>query len=286
MNPCSRQNVSLGEILLNMRRLILITTAIIIGSYILAMGVLYFFQDQFTFQAKTWPVEKSYQHDQPFEEVWLKTADSKYNINGLHFKTRQSNCQGVILYFHGNRGNLQRWGKYADPFLKLGYDFFAIDYPGYGKSEGAPSEKAFYESAEAAYDWTAEKYPVEKIVLYGRSIGTGPASYLAAKFPAKQLILETPFASFPDLYDNHWFLKWMPIESQVEFPVKEHLKVTEIPYAIFMGTKDRVVPNVSTLKMKSMVTPPKNFITIPNGKHNNLSEFPKYHEELTRLLTT
>ena len=253
------------------------------GIYLLTMGVIYFLQDRLTFQAKPWPESQKLETTIPYEEVWLPLNVDDC-IHGLHF-TASNSAKGVVLYFHGNRGNLTRWSQYAQHFLDLGYNCLMVDYPGYGKSKGKPNEDSFYHTAEKAYHWLTTTYQPHQIVLYGRSIGSGPASYLASKVKAQQLILETPFASFPDLYRHHQILRWFPmIKAQVDFPVAKYLASTNLPISIFMGTDDQVVPNASTLKLKPFVRPTEQFFIIQGGKHNDLSEFDAYHRGLQKVL--
>ena len=253
------------------------------GIYLLTMGVIYFLQDRLTFQAKPWPEKQQLNVSIPYHEVWLPLADGQC-VHGLHFTVADS-AKGVVLYFHGNRGNLIRWSQYAQHFLRLGYNCLMVDYPGYGKSQGKPNEESFYQTAEKAYHWLLTAYQPHDIVLYGRSIGSGPASYLGSKVKAQQLILETPFASFPDLYRHHQVLKWFPmIKAQVNFPVLQYLASTDLPTSIFMGTEDPVVPNASTLKLQPFVHPTEHFFIIQGGKHNDLADFDAYHQGLRAVL--
>ena len=266
-----------------MRKFLLIFFVVIVVLFVLTMSVLQFFHNKITFQRHAWPVEKAYEYEIPAQEIWLNDSLGNPCINGVFVKSTLPS-KGLILYFHGNRGNLQRWSKMAKDFTPLGFDFFVIDYPGYGKSKGEPSEETFYRSAEMAYDWARISYDPKDIVIYGRSIGSGPSSYLASKYEARQLILETPFASFPDLYRKHWLIKWFPLDPLVDFPVISYMENITIPIAIFMGTKDRVVPNQSTIELKQFVIPPSNFIRIKNGRHNNLAEYKAYHDHLKKIL--
>ena len=251
--------------------------------YLVALLGLVLFQNKLTFQTVKMKAGRNFTFDALHREVFLEDPSSEQQVHGLFFPTRGPSL-GLILYFHGNSGNLQRWGKYATDFTRLQYDFFAIDYPGYGKSKGKPSEAGFYQCAEMAYQWAADKYPEDKIVLYGRSIGSAPAAYLASRFPARQLILETPFHSFLDLSKRNLFLKLIPIPPRQQFPVNEFLSRANCEKALFHGTKDRVVPLSSAMLLEPLIDKRENFIIIPGAKHRNLNEFPLYHQELKRIL--
>jgi pimeloyl-ACP methyl ester carboxylesterase len=109
---------------------------VVIGStvllYLLVASYFYFFPDQFVFQSERLPQNHVYTFDQEFREYTIRTTDGE-TLNALLFSPQDSS-RGLILYFHGNAGNLQRWGEYAVDFTSLGYDVLMTDYRGYGKS--------------------------------------------------------------------------------------------------------------------------------------------------------
>lgn len=263
---------------------IFIILAIIILIYTIILLILYNWQHRFTFQNKKSHPATQYLFVEPFQEIDLISPDFNERIHGLYFKAH-SKPSGLVLYFHGNKGNLERWGHFAADFLRLNYDFFVIDYPGYGKSSGIPSESAIYKSAEIAYKWACDKYHPKEITIYGRSLGSAPAAYITSKFDAKRLILETPFYNFHDLAKKHAFLSFFPIAPKYKFPVNEFLDKTEIPITIFHGTKDVLVPMASTIQLKSFLGKSDFFIVIEEGNHHNLNQFELYHQTLKQLLS-
>ncbi len=95
------------------------------------------------------------------------------------------------MFTRGNRDSLQRWGHMHQNFTERGFDFVA-PYRGYDESTGEPSERTYYEDARLVYDWLLADHLSSSIVLYGRSLGTAMACYLAAHVRAKKLIMETP----------------------------------------------------------------------------------------------
>ena len=121
-----------------------------------------------------------------FEERYFQ-VDEQTTIHALHFYAK--NPKGVILYFHGNAGSLKDWGHVAPDFVKLGYDVLISDFRTYGKSTGELTEEAFYQDAQMLYDFLKTKHQTDKIIIYGRSLGTGVAVDLASKNPAQQLSL-------------------------------------------------------------------------------------------------
>src|SRR5690606_15976768 len=123
-----------------------------------------------------------------FEEMYIKMEDG-IPLHGLLFKTKAS--RGLIFYLHGNAGSLSSWGEVAKSYTDLHYDVFILDYRGYGKSGGfVNSEQQIFQDVQTAYNEIMKQYPEEKIVVLGYSIGTGPASKLAANNHPKLLILQ------------------------------------------------------------------------------------------------
>lgn len=219
----------------------------------------------------------------PFEEIFLETPD-EVQLNLLHFPADNQPRRGIVLFFHGNRYNLQHWGKKHLDFTSRGYDFVALDYRGYGKSGGTPNEQDYYSDAIFVFDWLKEKYPDTPIILYGASLGTGIASHLAARVKAKSVILETPYDSIAGLTASLIGLSDMPIQPAFEFPNDRNLSNATLPILIFHGTADRVVPYKSAVRLKTCLKPGDVFITIPGGRHSNLREYPAYQEQLARWL--
>ena len=158
----------------------------LIAIYLMIGTALYFLQEKILFRPTVLNQTYVYKFSNPFEELFLK-ADDKAVINALHFKAE--NPKGVILYFHGNAGNLSRWGNITEYFVEMNYDVLVMDYRTYGKSTGALSERALYSDAQLCYDYLKNNYNESEITVYGRSLGTGIAAYIAAKNKPKQLIL-------------------------------------------------------------------------------------------------
>ncbi len=226
----------------------------------------------------------SYDFDATFEELFLQTLDGEH-INALHFTTTATIRKGIILYFHGNADNLKRWGKLHQDFLPLGYDFFIMDYRSYGKSTGEVSEMNMYKDAQLVYNYVRKRYPYDKIVIYGRSLGSAVASHIASQNPARQLILETPFDNMYNLFRTHTRnLFPLPSELVYKFPNDYHIRQVKYPIYIYQGTHDRVVPYQVAERLKPHLKASDEFIRIDQGNHRNLNTFPLYRHHLTEIL--
>jgi uncharacterized protein len=259
----------------------------IAGSMLIAYLVIslsfYFFHDLFVFQSRSLPKEYVFTFDWQFSEHTIPSGDGKL-LNALLFKTAQPS-KGLILYFHGNAGNLQRWGNYAVDFTQLGFDVLMPDYRGYGKSSGVPSEKYLYDDALTILRWARENTKPQRLIFYGRSLGSAIASQLATVQSPDLLILETPFdelsgAIYPIIRP---VLKFLP--ERYYFSNKASLAKVSCRKVIFHGTNDWIVPLSSALRLKPLLKGDDRFVIIKGGGHRNLRDFKEFHVALEEALT-
>lgn len=204
----------------------------------------------------------------PFEEFNLIMKD-KTNINALYFPSKQSH--GIVLYFHGNAGSLRSWGYIAEEFLPLGWDLFIMDYRGFGKSEGEPKEEKLHSDASEIYEYLRIRFHEKEIIPYGRSIGTGIASRLAKQKNTPRLILETPYTSLPELAKIYFpFIPSFLLS--YELNTYEYVKNYKGKVLVLHGTLDEIIPVEMGRKFKELGAHVR-YVEIPNGRHNNLSDF-------------
>ncbi len=252
--------------------------------FIFLMAMLTFFQEKLIFLPTKLPQDFKYVFEEDFEEFFLTSADGA-RLNALHFKAKSP--KGLILYFHGNAGDLSRWGEIAAYFVDKEYDIIVMDYRTYGKSTGKLSERALYGDAQLFYDHVKKSHEENNIILYGRSLGSAMATYLCSQNQPKKLILETPFYSLAEVAKERF--PFLPVQSlmRYEFPSYRYMKDTECPVYIFHGTNDGVVPYESGKRLFEHVrTKTKRFFTIEGGGHNNLIEFEAYDEAIDSILLT
>lgn len=255
---------------------------VLLSIYLMIGSSLYYLQEKMLFLPTTLEENYQYNFNYPFEELFLET-DENAVINALHFKA--INPKGVILYFHGNAGDLSRWGIITEYFVAKNYDVLVIDYRSYGKSKGALSEDAFYQDAQYCYDYLKSKYPESDITVYGRSLGTGMATYLGSNNKPKQLILETPYYSITDVAKQRFPIFPVKYLMRYEFPSYKFIKNVDCPVFMLHGTEDAVISIKSAKKLYEVSHKEKTeFITIDGGGHNNLSEFETYQKNISRIL--
>ncbi|MBP7183927.1 MAG: alpha/beta fold hydrolase [Saprospiraceae bacterium] len=241
-------------------------------------------QHTLIFQPVMLPISHKFAFDVEYEEINFEAQDGTL-INTLLFRTKKvSYPKGLILYFHGNKGNLQRWGNMHLDFTERGYDYWVMDYRGYGKSNGTPAETALYTDGLDFYNEAIKHYPAQDIIIYGRSLGTAVASHLAVEHSSKFLCLETPFDNMEGIFRSHTRLNFLPVDIHFDFPNNRFLTRVKCPTYIFHGTRDGVVPYSSALRLKPLLGENDIFFTIKGGSHNNLSNFADFQSILDKIL--
>ena len=249
--------------------------------YLVICALLYAFQEKLIFFPRKLRADFEYRFAHDFEEKYFQ-IDEQTILNALHFFAK--NKKGTILYFHGNAGSLDGWGDVATEFVDLGYDVLIPDYRGFGKSTGLFSEQALYDDARFLYDFLLNENEAKDIVIYGRSLGTGVAVELASQVEARQLILETPFADFPQLAHSQFSV--FPVKVLLKYQFRNDLKIKKVscPIHIFHGTKDQVVPYAESQQLIRILGDESIMTTIPNGGHNNLGAFPLFWKKIKEIL--
>lgn len=252
----------------------------IIGGYVSVCLVFYFLQHYFFFRPEILPRSFEYRYPFPFDEVDFEMEDGGH-INGLHFKV--PNAKGVVYYLKGNSRSIKGWGKFARDFVSKGYDFFMMDYRGFGKSSGKRTEATLYNDAQTVYKWLSTQYPEEKIVVYGRSLGSGIAARIASWNKPKMLILDSPYYSF--LYQVRQYGFWLPLKWILRYKIRTDffIKKVECPAFILHGAKDRLI-SFRQGRMLAGLAPRGELIPIEGGGHNDLPSFPEYHDHLYDIL--
>lgn len=256
------------------KMIIIIVIALI---FLFIIAVAYTYQSLLIFQPTHEEVTYKYKYDDYFEEISLETGEGK--VYGLYFT--RPNSKGTVLYFHGNGGSLDSWGSVAPLFLHNDWDILITDYRGYGKSRVTITEEGLYDDAEMWYNYIQERSN-KRIIIYGRSIGTGIAVHLATIKPCYHLMLETPYTSLFDLVKEYYsFIPKTFIAFKFDNKSKIKDALTE-QISLFHGTKDEVIPYHHSKTLHNLIG--YNLITIEGGRHNNLAGFQQYQSSMKLLL--
>ena len=256
----------------------------VITFFYCSIGIaLFYLQGKFLFHPQPLPKDYVFKFEIPFKEATIP-MNARDTLSLVQFFPEIPAPRGVVLYFYGNRGNVNYYAKYVTNFTKKGYEVWIPDYPGFGKTNGKLSEEMMYKEATEVYKLARSKFMVDSIIVYGKSLGTGFAAYIAAKQECRRLILETPYYSIPDLFSSYAPIYPTNRMSHFKFPVGEYLKDVEEPVTIFQGASDGVIFYRNASKLKNVLKSGDEFITIEKGSHNNLNDFPLFHAKLDSVL--
>lgn len=261
--------------------MIIKTLLILAMIYIGILLFFYFFQHYFFFRPEVLPQNFQYKYPFPFEEVQYDMEDGG-TINGIHFKI--PNALGVVFFLKGNSKSVKGWGKFAKDYVGKGYDFFMVDYRGFGKSRGRRNEAILYSDAQFLYKRLSESYGEENVVILGRSFGSGVAARIASWNHPKMLILDSPYYSFG--FNLKRWAFWIPIDllSRYKIPTNQFLRNVNCPIHIIHGDKDILISYKQGFKLWEENQDRAQLYSIKGGKHNDLPEFPEFHDFLYDIL--
>lgn len=243
---------------------------VLLGGYAALVGLMYVAQRSLMYFPETVRTSPAQAGFPQAEEVMLDTADG-VRVIAWHVAPRDE--RRVWLYFHGNGGALR---YRVDRFRSLtanGDGLVALSYRGYAGSTGRPTEAGLIEDARATYDFAAKRYPADRIMLWGESLGTGVAVALAAERPVARLVLEAPFLSAMDIARGAY--PFVPVRWLMKDKFRSDLRIAQVsaPILILHGDRDNVVPIASGQRLYKLIQSPKQFARIPGGGHEDLGSF-------------
>lgn len=198
------------------------------------------------------------------EDVAIASGDGV--VNGWYQAPRAG--MPLIVYYKGNSGSFTEEHERFEQFVADGYGFVAFDYRGFPASPGAVSQQGILEDATTVFDWAAEKgFP---IVIWGRSLGSGPSTYVASVRDAAALLLETPFLSAVTVAGERYPFLPVGLVMQDQFPVNEWIMNVDEPVLVAHGTGD-VTIDVSNGERVHALAPNQDELWIePGADHSDL----------------
>lgn len=255
----------------------------LILAYTLLLMAAFLLQEKLIFYPEELPEDYQYHLQKEDEEVFLTTSDNE-TINGIFYPAEGKK---VILYFHGNAGSLAGWQQVSVDFTSTGFNFFIIDYRGYGKSSGKITEKGLYKDGEAALNYLLQEKGFDKgdnIIIYGRSIGSGVATELAKNHTVGGLVLESAFTSLKKVANEK--MPFLLPSLLLEFKFDNLSKINKVNCPVFFlhgGADDLIAPS-HTEKLFEAFEGKKEKVVIPQAGHNNVDQFEVYHTTLKETL--
>lgn len=218
-----------------------------------------------------------------YEDVTLETSDG-VRLHGWFVPGASTR---VLLFFHGNAGNISHRLHSIRDFHDLGLAVFIIDYRGYGASDGKPGEQGLYRDAEAAWQHLVAERGIgaDQIILFGRSLGGSVASMLAAKQEPLALIVESSFTSVPDIGQDAY--PWLPVRWLARFrhATREHVASVRCPVLVVHSRDDEIIPLHHGEAIFAAAPEPKVFLEIRGG-HNDgpITSATTYRKGLRKFL--
>ncbi len=180
----------------------------------------------------------------------------------------------VVVYFHGNGDNLLAGSRLMPFYTKRGYGVFLCEYRGYSGNPGKPTEEGLYTDARACVSWLKDHgYGLDRIVLYGESLGTGVAVQTAVDNPPRLLILESPYTSVAEVVKQ--FYSRYPVDLMLKDRYDSIDKIAKVkaPVLVVHGDLDTLVPFEMGQAIYAAANEPKTFIKVDGGGHDNLYAF-------------
>jgi uncharacterized protein len=249
-------------------------------SFLLGIAFVMIFEDRLIYFPTREELGRS-----PGEDVFLTTSDG-VKIHGWY--VTHPDAKVSLLYFHGNAGHIGDRRGYIDDLRRLPANVLAIDYRGYGRSQGSPNEAGLYCDARAAYAWLAAKTTPDRIVVLGKSLGGGPACEIASTLPVGGLIVQSAFTSAPDMsrlmmpyFPARWFLR-------TKYDNLSKVRTIACPKLFVHARSDEIVPFSMAERLFEAAAGPKESVWFERGGHNGMidAHSTDYFNTLRRFLAT
>jgi uncharacterized protein len=238
-------------------------------AFVFACGALYFLANHAAYYPAKFPEGFwDLQSQLGVSDVWVETSDH-VRIHG--WMLRREDSRWITLFLHGNAGNITHRASRMQEIAAAGSSILAIDYRGYGKSEGWPTEKGLYRDSEAAYVFLIGLgYRADQIILHGESLGTAVAIELASRRPCAALILEAPFSSGSDVA-----AAILPVAGPIlvhSFNSMNKIRWIGGPKLFMQGDRDEVIPPRICRQLFDAAQGRKEMWVIPGAGHNDILE--------------
>ncbi len=265
-------------------RMIWSIISIAVLSYIGLLVIVFVAQPHFIYFPEKAFFETPDQTGLSYEDVSFETTDG-VKLSGWFVPSEKP--KGVILFCHGNAGNISHRMASIRIFNRLGFSTFIFDYRGYGRSEGKTTEKGTYLDAEAAWLYLTGKQqvPPEEIILFGRSLGGAIAARLAQNHTPKTLLVESSFTSVPDIAANIYPFLPARLLARFDYNTGEYIKQINCPILVIHSINDDIIPFSHGRQLFEAAREPKEFLEI-TGTHNEgfMTSGKRYEDGLDAFL--
>ena len=251
--------------------------------YLGALAWLWFSQEKLLFAPDVLPADRALAQAPDIHEVAIDVPGAR--LSALHL--RLPNPKGVVFFLHGNGGSLANWFVNPEYYRHVNFDLFMVDYRGFGKSTGRiESEAQLRADVRAAWATIAERYAGRKVVVYGRSLGSGLAAGLAAELSASRppdlTVLVSPYRSMASLARESY--PWVPA-AVLRYPLHTDRLIARVrgPILLIHGERDPLIAPSHSESLKALA-PHATVLRVPGAAHNDLQEFDVYLGAFARAL--
>jgi fermentation-respiration switch protein FrsA (DUF1100 family) len=246
------------------------------------------FEDVFVFQPSAWDDRNWAQlSGLPLEEVWIP-VDEAVTVFGWFVDAGPT--RPVLLWCHGNAGNVSHRLENIRQLYQRGISVMIFDYRGYGRSTGVPSEAGFYQDGLASYDYLIQQRRIapERLIIFGRSLGSGVAGEIAIQRPSAGLMVEGSFPSIQAMSDHHYFglpTQWL---MDVDFNLAKKVRALQVPLLVIHGEQDSIVPMALGRQVFEAAHEPKRWYIVSGAGHNDVPFVggESYYREIDTFIQT
>jgi len=247
-------------------KMILATIAYILLGYFAICLLAYIFQAKLVFFPSSKIILNPKYINLVYEDLEIITEDN-IRLHGWYIPSRLA--QSSILICHGNAGNISHRLETIAMFHALNCNVLIFDYRGYGQSDGTPSENGTYLDAKAAFSLLHQKNKDDscRLFIFGRSLGSGIAAWLASNTKPDGVILESSFTTLPELGQQVYPFLPVKLLSRIIYPVSEYLPQITAPILFIHSKDDEIIPPAHGQENFTRANDPKRLLII-NGSHN------------------
>ena len=254
--------------------------------YAALLAFLWWKQESLMFYPVPLPAHHRLAQDPDVHERTVRVEGAQLSV--LHLKLPDP--KGVVFFLHGNAGNLAGWFSNADFYRQANFDLVMPDYRGFGKSTGhISSARQLRADVRAVWDAVADQYRGKRVVLYGRSLGSGLAADLAEQLSAEGrapdlTVLVSPYSSIRELTAE--FYPWVP-GALVRYPLDtaSHLPRIAGDVLLVHGEQDTLIGAHHARRLQQL-RPSARLLLLPGAGHNDIHEAPRYRQEFRQALTS
>ncbi|MBF0425374.1 MAG: alpha/beta hydrolase [Magnetococcales bacterium] len=255
-----------------------LATLLLVLGYASICLYLYETQEQKIFRPRSEMLGTPTQWGMTYADVHLQVAGER--LHGWWLPARTDTP--TVLFLHGNARNISQLQDFAGLFSRLEWPVLMIDYRGYGASDGKPSENGLYADGEAAWHYLTidQKIPATRIILYGHSLGSGVATWLASRHAAGGVVLEGAFTSIPDRAAEIY--PYLPVRwlSHITFDNRARMRDIHAPLLMIHSREDQVIPFHHGERLFAAANIPKRLVDISGHHGHAFVRWPGAHETM------